>query len=90
MLQSALYAPVSLLSTLATVLGEGSRMSTKGEEKTSVEYLINVHGHQEQKSSDHKEIKNWKQLPEGLYGAVHLLGLGNRQTTPQPKLSLGL
>lgn len=63
-------------------------MSAKGEEETSVEYLINAHNHQEHKRSSHKE--NWKQLPEGLYGAVHLLGLGNRQTTPQPKLSLGL
>ena len=56
----------------------------------SVEYLINVHTHQEHKRSSHKKMKNWKQLPEGLYGAVHLLGLGYRQTTPQPKLSLGL
>ena len=56
----------------------------------SAEYLINVHRHQEHKNLSHKEMKNWKQLPEGLYGAVHLLGLGNRQTTPQPKLSLGL
>lgn len=46
--------------------------------------------HQEHNSSGHRETKKWKQLPEGLYGAVHLLGLGNRQTTPQPKLSLGL
>lgn len=71
-------------------LGKGNNMSAKGKEKTSVEYLINVHNHQERKRSSHRENKNWKQLPEGLYGAVHLLGLGNRQTTPKPKLSLGL
>lgn len=29
-------------------------------------------------------------LPEGLYGAVDLLGLGDRQASSQPKLSLGL
>lgn len=34
----------------------GSRMSTKGEEM-GVEYLINVHGHQEQKSSDQKAME---------------------------------
>lgn len=54
-----------MLPTLALLLGEENSIPTKGKGKMSVEYLINVHRHQEYKRASQKERKNGSSYLKG-------------------------